>query len=188
MPRKNLIRSDQFPYHVTIRTNNKEWFDIPMSKVWKICKRSISLADEKVPVKIDAFVLMNNHYHLLVFTPDANLDLFMFHLNSEISRRIRRYTGRINRIFGDRYHWQLIQSDRRYKNVIRYVFQNPLREKLVERCEDYPYSSLFYQVRLDFFPCSLPGEFRTDHYLNFINAIDKDFYDYFKTKKRGDII
>ena len=29
------------------------------------------------PVKIEAFVLMSNHYHLLLYTPDANLDKFM---------------------------------------------------------------------------------------------------------------
>jgi putative transposase len=188
MGRKNLIRTDQYPYHVTIRTNNKEWFDIPMETVWKICKNCISRARDKVDVNIEAFVLMNNHYHLLLYTPDANLDKFMFFLNKYISHEIRTLTGRINRIFGDRYYWQIIQSDRRYQNVVRYIFQNPLRKKIVKRCENYRYSTLYYQARTDFFPCPLPQDFKSEYYLDFVNQVDEDFIDFFGKTKNGDII
>lgn len=78
-------------------------------------------------------------------------------MNSYISRDIRTYTGRINRIFGDRYRWQLITSDSYYQRVIRYIFQNPLRKGLVKKCEDYKYSTLYHQKYGDFFPCKLPG-------------------------------
>jgi len=77
MPRKNLIRTNLYPYHVTIRSNNKEWFDLPREIVWKICLRAMVLANQKHPVRIQAFVLMANHYHLLIWTPQCNLDRFM---------------------------------------------------------------------------------------------------------------
>jgi putative transposase len=46
MPRKKLIYTDQFPYHVTARSNNKEWFYLPISEVWniftsKLCEASL---------------------------------------------------------------------------------------------------------------------------------------------------
>ena len=75
MGRKNLIRQNEFPYHVTIRTCNKNWFLIPMYQMWDICYDCLKLSLEKIPVNIHSFVLMNNHYHLLLTTPDSNIDV-----------------------------------------------------------------------------------------------------------------
>ena len=144
MPRKNLIRTNQYPYHVTIRTNNKDWFDLPMEDVWSICKDQITKAKTNFPVDIQAFVLMNNHYHLMLWTPNSNLDKFMYKFNLGISKNIREKTGRINRIFGDRYHWCLIKNQTYYKSVLKYIYQNPRRAGLTNKCEDYPFSTLHY--------------------------------------------
>ena len=146
MPRKNLIRSHLYPYHVTIRCNNKEWFDLPLSEIWQICLEAFAYAISKVYVKIQAFVLMSNHYHLLIWTPDSNLDRFMFFFNYNISKKIRVRTGRINRIFGDRYRWTLVQEESYFNAVLIYIYQNPLRQHLVLKCEDYPFSTLKYFV------------------------------------------
>ena len=169
MPRKNLIRTDQFPYHVTIRSNNKEWFDLEMNEVWKIFLYSIKIALVKVPVKIESFVLMNNHYHILLYTPNSDLDKFMNILNSSISREFRLKTKRINRIFGDRYKWKLINNENYYKTVIRYIFQNPVKANLVSRCEEYKFSSLYYQVKKNEIGIDLPDEFQDIHYLDYFN-------------------
>lgn len=147
MPRRNLIRTHLHPYHVTIRSNNREWFDLPLEEVWEICIDSLKLGHSKNPVQIQAFVLMANHYHLMLRTPNCDLDKFMFTLNSNISKLIRERTGRINRIFGDRYNRSVIQDIQYYNVCLRYVYQNPLVINLVQRCEDYPYSSLFYVYR-----------------------------------------
>jgi len=170
MARKNLIRVNNYPYHVTIRTNNREWFNIPQSVIWKIAISSIHIANYKYPVNIDAFVLMNNHYHLLLYTPDANLDKFMNILNSNISREIRRRTGRINRIFGDRYKWKIITSEQYYLTVIKYILQNPLRALLVKKCEEYRYSTIFYQINNIAIGIRLPPSFISDEFLAFINV------------------
>ena len=169
MPRKPLIRVDNRPYHVTIRSNNKEWFDLPMKLVWKICIDALRQASFKYPVKIDSFVLMSNHYHLLLYTPNADIDKFMSVLNSTISREIRSYTGRINRIFGDRYRWKLINCDQYYQNVIRYVFQNPIKAKITKRCEDYLYSTLYYQLKNIEIGFTLPTKFIGSRFIEFIN-------------------
>ena len=105
--------------------------------------KSLQFSHEKYRVKIQAFVLMSNHYHLMLWTPNADIDKFMFEFNRMLSFYVRRRTKDINRIFGDRYHWTLIDNQDYYNNVIRYIYQNPLRAKLVERCEDYPFSTLF---------------------------------------------
>ncbi len=182
MPRKNLIRTNLFPYHVTIRSNNKEWFELPREVVWKICLRAMALAHQKHPVRVQAFVLMSNHYHLLIWTPENNLDRFMSVFNYQISRGIRGKTGRINRIFGDRYKWSLVESSAYYHRVLKYIYQNPLRANLVGRCEMYPYSSLNYVVTGREFPVTLYRPFFDSereeegawHLLDFLSWINKE--------------
>jgi len=142
MPRKKLIRSDQFPYHVTSRSNNKEWFYIPIECVWSYCNTLLNEGKIKFNVQIDAFVLMRNHYHLCIRTPESNIDLFMRYFNKNLAQNIARHAKRINRIFGGPYKWSLITKEAYYLNVIRYIYQNPLRANIVDFCEQYPYSDL----------------------------------------------
>lgn len=147
MPRLQMIRTAEHPYHVTLRSNNREWFDLPMPLIWAFCEQAAHEAHRIHPVSIEAFVLMSNHYHMLVWTPDCNLDQFMFEFNLRLSKFIRRETGRINRIFGGRYKWSLVTDQKYYQVVLSYIYQNPLVVGLVDRCEDYPFSTLFYVLR-----------------------------------------
>jgi putative transposase len=144
MPRKKLIRTNLHPYHVTIRLNNKEWFDIPLKLAWEMCLCALKKAYDKHIVNIECFVLMSNHYHMLIWTPECNLDKFMFEFNSSLSKQIRNHTGRINRIFGDRYHWCLINDERYYLSVVKYIYQNPVKASICTRVKDYPYSTFYY--------------------------------------------
>lgn len=146
MPRKNLIRDSHFPYHISCRSNNKEWFYLPIQDVWRHCIELLNLGQAKFQINIHSFVLMNNHYHLLIDTPLANIDKFMQFFNKNLSCRISRDAGRINRIFGSSYKWTLIKSDNYYNNVFRYVYQNPVKAMLVGKCEDYTYSSLQQKI------------------------------------------
>ena len=52
MPRKNLIRTNLHPYHITIRSNNRDWFELPMDDIWEISKQSLMLANKKYPAKV----------------------------------------------------------------------------------------------------------------------------------------
>jgi len=98
---------------------------------------------------------MNNHYHLMVRTPNRDLDHFMYEFNKHISLKLRLKTKRENKMFGGRYKWCLIQSNRYFANCYRYVYQNPLRANIVTRCQDYPYSSLYYKSKGMPFPVPL---------------------------------
>lgn len=145
MPRPKLIRTAEHPYHITTRSNNKEWFYIPTSDVWNHAYSILKNSEKKFNVKVDAFVVMNNHYHLCVYTPEANVDKFMNDFNLKLSKKISRQADRINRIFGARYHWSVIETNSYYFNVIRYIYQNPVRAEICQRCEDYPFSDLVFQ-------------------------------------------
>ncbi|MBK25594.1 MAG: hypothetical protein CME70_16475 [Halobacteriovorax sp.] len=142
MPRKNLIRQSQFPYHVYIRTTNKDWFKIPMYRMWELCFECLEYALDKENVVIHAFVLMSNHYHLLVTTPESNLDKFMEHFNRRLSKKINQEAKMQNHKFANRYKWTIVGTRSYLFNIYRYIYQNPIRAGLCQRCIDYPYTSL----------------------------------------------
>lgn len=171
MGRKRLIRTHQFPYHVTTRTNNKEWFDIPMNEVWRMCLHSLTHANSVYKVEVISFVLMSNHYHMILRTPDANIDLFMYEFNKRLALMIRTRSNRINQVFGGRYRWSIIRSKQYLYNCYRYVYQNPLRATIVTKCENYPYSTLHYLIHKKHFPVSLVDTFgfKDEFALSWIN-------------------
>ena len=147
MPRKNLIKTNVYFYHVTTRSNHKEWFKLPLPQVWDIAIKSFEQAQINAPSVVSQFVLMSNHYHLLIRTPNLDLDVFMYYFNKTFSNELRKRSGSINRMFGSRYKWSLIKNDAYFFNVFKYIYQNPVRASTVKRCEDYPYSTYYYSSR-----------------------------------------
>jgi REP element-mobilizing transposase RayT len=146
MPRAPLIRS-QLPYHVYARSNNKEWFYLPQDIIWEIFCRRINTLKEKYVFQIHNFVLMSNHFHLIISTPNYDLDKIMRWLMREVSREINFRTERINHVFGGPYKWSLIDNPVYYKIAYRYVAQNPTRSGFTVRIENYPYSIFYYVKR-----------------------------------------
>lgn len=142
MPRKPLIRTSEFPYHVTNRSNNKEFFYLSLDDLWLIFMDQISNMIEQFHCEVHAFVLMSNHYHLIISTPKSNLNECMKYLHREVARKANQRAQRINHFFGGRYKWCLIDSEEYYWNAVKYLFQNPLKAGLSERVERYKYSSL----------------------------------------------
>lgn len=163
MPRARLIRSDDLPYHVYARSNNKEWFYLPMKEVWEVfCWKWKNVVDG-LDAKIHAFVLMSNHFHAILTTPRANIDAIMEHFMRESAREINSKAERINHLYGGPYGWSLIRERHHYEQVVRYVHQNPLEAGMCERVEDYSYGSLFYQHRGISLPFEMePSRFELD--------------------------
>ena len=159
MPRPNLLRSDIHPYHVTSRTNNKEFFPIPLKEVWEIMVEGLALEIKENGLCVHSFVLMGNHFHLLCHTPRANLDQIMQRLLRVTSVKVNVKSRSINHLWGGRYKWSLIDSQSHYFQVYRYILQNPLRARICQRVEAYPYSTL-QQTKLplhSFIPMSFGG-------------------------------
>ena len=88
-----------------------------------------------------AYCLMDNHYHLLVETPDGNLSLGMRQLNGVFTQARNKRYNKTGHLFQGRYKAILIQKDRYLLEVSRYVVLNPIRARRVERLEDWKGSS-----------------------------------------------
>lgn len=144
MPRRKLIRQNQFPYHVMSRTNHKDWFKIPLYEVWDICKEAYEYAFKKHPVILHCFVLMGNHYHMLITTPNSDIDKFIQKFNHRLSILITKHSGVINHKFSNRYKWTIVNNQNYLLNVYRYIYQNPVRAGITKECFHYPYSSLHF--------------------------------------------
>lgn len=147
MPRKPIERSKTNYYHVTARANNREFFYLPVLNVWDIMTRKLGKLQAEHGIKVAAFVLMNNHFHLLILTPNEDIDRIMYFVMKEVTLEIQKCTGRINRIFGGRYKGSMIQNYGHLVNVYKYILRNPIEVNLADDAENYPYSTLFYQYK-----------------------------------------
>jgi REP element-mobilizing transposase RayT len=86
------------------------------------------------------YCLMNNHYHLLVETPRANLSEGMRQLNGVYTQSFNRRYKRVGHLFQGRFKAILIQKERHLLELSRYVAQNPVRVKACRSVADYPWS------------------------------------------------
>lgn len=140
------------------RSNNKEAFPLPLDEVWEIFIDLLGMVSEKYHAHIHSFVLMRNHYHLILSTPQLNLDAIMQYLNREASKQIGLKSGRINRIFGGRYQRSLIEEDSYFLNAYKYVFRNPVKAGVCGYVEDYRFSTLPIQLGKEKWPFPLSFE------------------------------
>jgi hypothetical protein len=92
-------------------------------------------------VRIAAFCLMPNHYHMLVQTPEANISRSMRHLNGVYTQRYNRRHHCDGQLFRGRYKSILIDTDSYLLQAVRYIHRNPLKAGLVQNIDDYKWSS-----------------------------------------------
>ncbi len=131
-------------YHVTARCINREWFAIPIQDVWSLYEDYLYFLIRGFNFKINSFVLMNNHFHMLVRCPDNNLPQGMQYFMRETSRWIGRQSGRINQVYGGPYHKSEINFFHHFLHAYKYVYRNPIEAGLCQKVEDYPYSTLHF--------------------------------------------
>ena len=96
---------------------------------------------EDYNVKIAAYCLMTNHYHLLVQTPDANISRSMRHLNGVYTQRFNRIHLCDGQLFRGRYKSIIVDGDSYLLELLRYIHRNPLEAGIVDKLNKYSWSS-----------------------------------------------
>ncbi len=91
--------------------------------------------------RLHAFVLMTNHDHLFVETPEPNLSAGMQYLNGSDTSYFNHRHSRAGHLFQGRIKANLIEEDGYFLQVSRYLHLNPVRANLVARPEDYRWSN-----------------------------------------------
>jgi REP element-mobilizing transposase RayT len=136
-------RRVQFPgalYHVTTRGN---W----QRKIY-FCDRDreaflwlLGLVVADCGWICHAYCLMDNHYHLLLQTPRANLAEGMRGLNGRYARASLKQQRRSGHLFGQRYHPVLVERQEHLLEVERYIVLNRVRARMCDSVQQWPWSS-----------------------------------------------
>lgn len=140
MARPLRIEYEGAVYHVTARGNERRKIYFTKTDYDKFLQY-VAEAKKKYGIQIHGYVLMTNHYHLIIETPKANLGRAMHHINSSYTIYLNRKRNRAGHLFQGRYKAILIEKDRYLAEISRYIHLNPVKAKIMEKPEEYPYSS-----------------------------------------------
>ena len=127
-------------YHITARGNEKR----PIFRIERDFLRFVGRFEriyERYGVLIHAYVLMTNHYHLLLETPRANLSTALHDLNTAYTNYFNRRHDRVGHLFQGRYRGIVVEKDPYLLELSRYIHLNPVRAGMQKRPEAYRWSS-----------------------------------------------
>jgi putative transposase len=114
--------------------------------------RVVAEALDECPMRILAFVLMPNHWHFVLWPKDdGDLSAFCRWMTHTHSMRwhAHYHTSGTGHIYQGRFKSFPVQGDEHFYTVCRYVERNPLRAKLVQRAEQWRWSSLWRRLHGD---------------------------------------
>ncbi len=140
MARPLRIEYDGALYHVTSRGNERKAIfrddtdrELFLATLFRVTERFHWLCH--------AYCLMNNHYHLVIETPDGNLSKGMRQLNGVYTQAFNRRHHRVGHLFQGRFKGILVQKESHFLEVCRYVVLNPVRAKAVKHPREWAWSS-----------------------------------------------
>ena len=127
-------------YHVFSRGNNQQDIFVTDDDRYLFLD-TLGQMSERYDIDIFAYVLMDNHYHLLLRTPKANLSRSMQWLGTTYTRRFNLEHFQIGHLFQGRYKSILVENDAYLMQLSYYIHNNPLHAGIVKRLIDYRWSS-----------------------------------------------
>jgi putative transposase len=179
MPRLARVDIGDQPYHIINRANGRlKIFEADDD--YRLFEKILRDAKEETGMRILAYVVMPNHWHLVLY-PRENGDLgtFMHRLTNAHTRQVHVRTGTIGsgHLYQGRYKSFLIEDDVHLLTVIKYVERNPVRAKLSKQCEDWKWGSAWRRINgtleqkkiLDTSPTPFPHGYKT-----WINTSDNE--------------
>jgi len=156
----------EFPgalYHLTARGNGGD--DIFLDDDDRACfLRMFGQEIEQQGWICYAYCLMDNHYHLLIETPEGNLVRGMRRLNGRYTQAFNRRHRHVGHVFQGRYKSILVEEDAYLLELSRYIILNPVRAGMVETPEAYAWSSYRSSVGLAESPPWLASELLMEHF------------------------
>ncbi len=121
------------------------------------------------PMRVCAYCWMPNHWHLVLWPEkDGQLLTFMQRATNRHTQRWQRAKGRVGygHLYQGRFKSFPVESDDHFYSLVRYVERNALRAGLVERAEDWPWTSLYRQsasatrIPLSAWPLARPSRWK----------------------------
>ena len=140
MARPLRIEYDGALYHVTSRGNERKAI-FKHDGDRKMFLDMLAQVNKRFHWICHAYCLMDNHYHLVIETPDGNLSKGMRQLNGIYTQAYNKRHARVGHLFQGRFKGILVQKDSHFLEVCRYVVLNPVRAKTISHPRHYKWSS-----------------------------------------------
>ena len=146
MGRPLRIEFENAVYHITSRGNERK-------KIYRDDgdkEKFLGLLEDyknRYNFLIHCFVLMDNHYHLVIETLRPNLIKIMHGLNSGYTGYFNKKYKRSGHLFQGRYKAIIVDKENYLLELSRYVHLNPLRAKIINKPQDYKWSSYGGYIR-----------------------------------------
>ncbi len=148
MARKPRIDIGGQVYHIINRASGR----VPIfntKKDYIAFERVLAEAVSLFGVRLLAYCVMPNHFHLAIYTEhDGQMQKFVGWLTKTHTQRWHAAHGTVGygHVYQGRYKSFLVNTDEYYISLMRYIEQNPLRAKLVERVQDWQWCSFYRRV------------------------------------------
>jgi putative transposase len=134
------IHCPGYPYFITNITKNRWPFLIDnVDLFWE----AVNNIKNRIPFELYAWVILPEHFHLLVYPQDGNISDFMNRLKMSVSMNYRKrcdYLG--GPIWQHRFWDHIIRNDEDLKRHLDYIHINPVKHGHVKRAHDWPHSSI----------------------------------------------
>jgi len=144
MPRRPRVSTAGLFFHVLNRAAKRSAL-FETAEDYLAFERVLASAVDRHSVSLFAYCVMPNHWHLLLSpNTDGALSRFMHWLTTTHARRWQTHRGVVGQgaVYQGRFKAIPIGNDHHFLWVCRYIERNPLRAALVNRAEDWPWSSL----------------------------------------------
>lgn len=145
MARPLRIQQSEYPYHVTTRVANGEFHFKSVKFQRKFLKMYASVAlraSRRYRVKLHHMVVMDNHHHLYLSTPKANISKYMQYFNARVAEGMNKMLNRTGPFWNGRFHATILPSEEDQKRAIKYIYNNPVRANMVDNAVDYELSTV----------------------------------------------
>jgi putative transposase len=140
VPRPPRIQGAGAHFHVTAKGNDDRAIFVDDHDRTRFLQRAERLIG-KHEWRCHSYVLMTNHFHLLIELAETNLDRGMSELLGQHARWFNRRYGRNGHLFGNRYAAELVERDAHFKETLRYIDTNPVRGGVCARPADWRWGS-----------------------------------------------
>jgi putative transposase len=129
MPRKLRIEYAGATYHIISRGNHrKDLFTVGESG--EAFELALFETVKRCGWELYAYVIMSNHYHLALRTPEPNLVAGMQWLQSTFATRFNCFTGERGQVFEGRYKSILVKENPSLGGLVDYIHLNPVRARM----------------------------------------------------------
>jgi len=140
MGRKPRVEFQGAIYHVIKRGNNRDYIFRSREDKEEFLK-CLETANEGDVFNLLGYVIMDNHYHLIIETKEMPLNKIMQKVNNSYSKNYNKRHNRTDHVFGGRYKSILVNDDKYLLTLLRYIHANPVRAKILHNMADYGWSS-----------------------------------------------